>query len=208
MSANINQINPFCTACKCHETARTVCLKGKTNKRSNLVIFSDYPDYFADNAGRAYALDSGKILDWMLARMSVSPSDVSYEYTIRCYPKDTLPSTKAGRAECIAECAEYRFATIAKLKPKSIAVLGELSLEAFTGKTRIGQYEGQQVRAWEPVVADYCTQVWIGYGLTYILMFPSDSYRVFRTIFMAAKEAGLNPVIDPTVKPFKWNGVI
>lgn len=202
-----NQINPKCTLCPCHVSARTVCLKGKVAPRSRLVVFTDSPDYFADNAGRPYALDTGKILDWMFARMSVPSKDVSYEYTIRCYGKDTLPTTKAGRAQCIEECAQYRFATIAKIKPKAIAVLGQVSFEAFTGAGKVGEHEGRRLRAWEPVVRDFVDGVWCGYSLAYILISPSDAYRVFRVLYKAAEEAGLNPELDPSVPPFVWRNL-
>lgn len=206
----LNQINPDCKDCKLHSTAKAVCLKGRSldNSQKKLMVFTDHPDYFADNAKRPYAQDSGQILDWMFKRMSVNPADVSYEYTLRCYPAKSLPTTKAERAECIVECNQYRFATIAKHKPKSIATLGQVSLEAFTGKTKIGDYEGNRIKAWEPAVARYTNGIWISYSLVGILLFAGDTPRVFRTLFCAAGEAGLKPKLDPTIPPFKWPNIL
>lgn len=202
-----SQINPSCKDCKLYANAKTPCLNGRLHKGVRLLIYSDAPDYFADNAARSYSMDAGKILDWMLKRMSISPELVGYDYTLRCYPAKSLPTTKAGRAECVGECNHYRFANIAKLRPKAIVSLGQVSLEAFTGKSKVGDYEGQRVRSWEPIVSELVDGVWVGYGLTYILMFPSDSYRTFRVIYKAAEEAGLRPKIDSTVSPFRWSNV-
>lgn len=202
---NEHQINPSCTACVCHKGAKTICLKGRNvEEKKKLVVFTDHPDYFADHAGRPYSLDVRRMLDWLFLRMSVEPENVAYEYTLRCYPEKLLPSTKADRAVCIEECAEYRFATIAKLRPKVIVALGTVSLEAFTGRTKIGDFVERKIRAWEPVVRDFTEDIWIGYSINYILLAPSDTPSVFRTLYMAAKEAGLKPKIDSTVPAFQW----
>lgn len=204
------QINPKCTACKLHEFAspKSVCLCGRnTEVEKALVVFTDHPDYFADHSQAPYKLDVRNILDWMFQRMDVDPGMVAYEYTLRCYPQKSLPTTKAARAVCIEECAEYRFASIAKLKPKAIVALGQTSLEAFTGKTRIGEYEGRKIHCWEPVVRDYCDNVWIGYSINYILVSPSDTPRVFRVLYRAAEDAGLSPKLNPKIPPFQWRNL-
>lgn len=203
------QYDSKCKACVCHRTAGTksVCLKGKNVElgRKKLLVFTDYPDYYANGSGRGYTLDARRILDWMFARMSIDPGDVAYEYTLRCYAKDSLPSTKAERAVCIEECSQFRFASIAKLKPRAIATLGQTSLEAFTGKSQIGEWVERRIRAWEPVVREWIDGVWVSYSLNLILTnSPGDSPSVFRVLFQAAKEAGLRPVLNPSVPPFQW----
>lgn len=203
-----NQIKPDCKRCSCHETARTVCMRGHNSRDHRpLVVFTDFPDYFADNSGKPYALDTRRILDWMFRRMSVSPGDVALEYTLRCYsPK--LSKAKAGRAPAIEACSRYRFATIARLRPKAIAVLGQISLEAFTGKSKVGDHEGTRIRAWEPVVRDHVDEVWVGYSIAYCLISPSDTYRVFRVLYRAAEDAGLNPKLNPNIPPFIWRNLL
>lgn len=204
-----HQINANCTRCVCHKTAKTRCLRGRNaDGRRPLVVFTDHPDYFADNAGRPYSLDPKRMLDWLFARMSVDAERVAYEYTLRCYAKGSLPSTKADRSVCIEECASYRFATLAKIRPKAIAVLGQVSCEAFTGKTQLGAFVGRRLRAWEPVVRDCVSEVWIGYSINYILTSPSDTPGVFRVLFQAAQDAGLKPKLDPTVPPFQWRELL
>lgn len=200
-----NQINPNCTACPLNEGASCVCLKGKGESKGGLMVFTDYPDYFADRARKGYALDVGKILDWMFVRMSVDPREsVRYEYTLRCYAQKTLPTTKANRYACIQECNSYRFATIAKTKPKAIATLGQVSLEAFTGRTRVKDSNGLNIPVNEGIVRRHVQHVWVGYSIQYILLSPSETPDLFRVLWYAAQEAGLKPKLNPTVPPFVW----
>lgn len=203
-------IAPTCNACKLGSVCdhRSRGLNGlRSNKRKKLVVFTDTPDYFANHAHAPYKLDVRKMLDWLFARMSVDPEDVAYEYTLRCFPAKELPSTKAGRAVCIEECALFRFRALDRIRPKAICVLGNVSLEAFTGRTKIGDHEGRTIPCWEPVVRDHCDHVWVGYGINYILVSPSDTPRVFRVLYKAAEEAGLNPRLKPNVPPFKWRNL-
>lgn len=201
-----------CTRCKMSELCdhRSRGLNGiRSDRHRRLVVFTDYPDYFADHAHAPYKLDSRKMLDWLFERMSVDPNQVAYEYTLRCYPGRELPSTKAARAACIEECAEYRFHALARIRPKAIAILGQVSLEAFTGRTKIGDNNDRALPCWEPIVRDYCDHVWASYSLQSILgpHPPSDTPKVFRVLYRAAEEAGLNPELNPTVPPFKWRNL-
>ncbi len=207
------QINPKCTRCPLHQQAqpKSICLRGRIydkTQKPRLIIYTDSPDYISDNSGRSYTLDTGRILDWFLDRMSVSKSDVAYDYTLRCYPNKKLPTTKADRAALIEECSSYRFATIAKIRPRAVVGLGQTTLEAFTGKTRIGDWQGRSVLCWEGVVRDFAERIWIGYSLNYILAYPSDTPSVFRVIFRAAEAAGLKPKIDPSIPPFQWRNTM
>lgn len=203
-----NQINPNCTACSLHEGTSCVCLKGKMGVKGGLMVFTDFPDYFAERARRPYTLDVGAILKWFFQRMSVDPEQVTYEYTLRCYAQKTLPSTKAGRSVCIQECNQYRFATIAKARPRAIVTLGQASLEAFTGRTRVKDCSGLAIPTNEGIVRRYVSHVWVGYSVQAVLFSPSEAPDMFRTLFYAAQEAGLKPKIDPSVTPFKWPNIV
>lgn len=168
------------------------------------MIFTDTPDYFADNAKAPYILDLQRLLQFILGSMGVSMTQVAMDYTLRCYPAKDLPTTKAGRASCISECNEYRFASIAKVKPKAIVTLGETSLEAFTGKTGVKNHTEDPVRAWEGTVRKFVAHIWCGYSLAYVLVSPSAITKVFKTIWQAAEEAGLNPKLNPDEPVFHW----
>ena len=184
------------------------CLKGREadEPHPRLMIFTDHPDYFADHTKRPYAYDTGKFLDWLFKRMSIDPeTDVGYDYTIRCYPAGGLPKSKAGRAPYIEECSQHRFATIAKFKPKAIVAMGTATLEAFTGKAKMGDYHGTTLIPWEGAVREHTSILWACYSVGYALKSPSETPSIFRVLFRAAESAGLKPRLNPNVAPFKWS---
>lgn len=203
-----NQINPSCTACQLHEGTSCVCLKGKTGSIGGLMVFTDFPDYFAERARRPYTLDVGTILRWMFQRMSIDPDEITYEYTLRCYAQKTLPTTKAGRSVCIQECNQYRFATIAKARPRAIVTLGQTSLEAFTGRTRVKDCSGLAIPSNEGIVKRYVKHIWCGYSVQYALSTPSESVDLFRVLWYAAHEAKLKPKLNPRIAPFKFPNIV
>lgn len=212
MARSDNSINSECNWCPLHESAKSVCLKGRnTDKHRPLMIFTGHPDYFADNAGKGFSMDSGRILDNILMRMSINPDDVAYDYVLRCYPKKTMPSTKEGRSNCVRECNHYRFASIARVKPRAIVCLGGVAFEAFTGKSsnQLKQWLERECRAWEPVVGKYAKSVWVGYTLELILLkSAADTVSTAAAIWFAAEQAGLKPKVNPSVRPFEWQAFL
>lgn len=210
MTPTKTQCNSTCNRCKLHEYAhpKSVGLRGiRSGVRESLVLFVDHPDYFADAAHAGFKLDTKKFLDNALLRMSLDPERVAYEYTLRCYPQKSLPTTKAERAHCIEECSSYRFSAVRRLAPRAICVLGKTSIEAFTGRTFQGVELPNTVRVWEPVVRDYVPHVWCGYSVNYALVTPSAAPDIFRVIYHAAIEAGFKPKLDPAIPPFVWRNL-
>ncbi len=202
------QINKTCNACPLHKSAKSICLQGlRVESPRPLMIYAPHPDYFSDNAKRAFANDSGRFLDWVLARLSIPVDSVAYDYVLRCYPRGKLPTTKAGRAEYALECNHYRFANIAKVKPRAIVTVGGAAFELFTGKgsTLLKEHLERPVPAWENVVKRYSPNIFPAYSLEMILLkSPSDCVSLVRTVYNAAIEAGLKPRFNPVIKPFSW----
>jgi uracil-DNA glycosylase len=205
------QVNASCKRCKLHQYAhpKAIGLRGLNSLGPRkLVIFTDYPDYFADHAHAPYKLDVKELLFELLSRMSVAPEDVGFEYTLRCYPAKSLPGTKAERAGCIEECAAYRFNAILRTRPKALVALGKVSMEAFTGRSELKNSEGRKFANWEPIVREVVPEVWVGYSINYLLVSPSDTPRVFRVLYKAAEDAGLHPKINPKPFKFKWKNLL
>ncbi len=201
-----HQINPACTECKLHSNKGTaVCLKGVgVDEHRKLMIFADQPDYFANNAKRGFVLDTLDFWTYVLDCMSISPDDVAFDYTVRCYSKGGVASTKAERSPIILSCSSYRFKSIAKVQPKAIVVSGGTSLEAFTGKTKVGDFQEDCLKAWEGVVRKFVKHVWVCHSAAYGMASPASIIPIFRTVFQAAEEAGLNPKINPKAKNLQW----
>lgn len=188
-----------------HEHTDAVCLKGiGTDKHRPLMIFADYPDHFANKAKRAFVADVREFWEYILGSMSVSKDDVAFDYTVKCNIPKGVANTKAERAPIIMECNRYRFSSIRKVKPKAIVISGSVSLEAFTGKTNVGEYHESSVRAWERPVRDIVTNVWVCHSAMYAMSSPAATVPIFRTVFQAAQEAGLNPRLNPRFPNIRW----
>lgn len=201
-----NQINPACTECKLHEPKGTsVCLKGSgVDGKKKLMIFADQPDYFANNARKGFVLDVLDFWAYILSCMSISIEDVAFDYTVRCYNKAGVASTKAARGPIIIACSSYRFKSIDKVEPKAIVVSGSASLEAFTGKTKVSDYHENTVKAWEGRVRKHVPHVWVCHSAAFAMTAASESIPIFRTVWQAAEEAGLEPVINPSAINLVW----
>lgn len=202
---NIATIRSDCCRCPLHEEANTVCLAGRGAINAALMLFVDYPDSISDKAGRPFKLATGELLDWMFQRMSIDPAKIRYEYTLRCYPKNKkLISTKDKRDICFRGCNQYRYKVLKKIKPKAVVVMGNISLEAFTGRVKISEVQGLKIECNEPAVKEVIKEVWCAASPYQLLQVPSDTPNVYRVLFQAAKEAGLKPKINPEVKPYRW----
>jgi uracil-DNA glycosylase family 4 len=124
---------------------------------------------------------------------------------IKCFPKPNKAfGRKAHRAEMLEQCSVYRVATLQHHKPKAIVAMGTTACEAFMGSAEIKEYEGARWIPNEPFVREYVPAVWVCYSPAYAIQDPSQSVPIYRTLFSAAEEAGLNPVFDPTVEPYDY----
>jgi hypothetical protein len=82
-------------------------------------------------------------------------------------------------------------------------MLGTLGCELVTGSKEIGLWEGEK---WPPLgyfMKQIVPEVWIGYSAGYVQEKPSEAGGVFRVLWCAAEEAGLNPKVTQ-VKPFNF----
>lgn len=185
----------------------TVCMVGRGNPdTARLVIYLDHPSYMDDIRGKPFITDAGDLLRHFIARMGIDQQFVYMDYVLKCFaPKKMIPSQKADRLICIQACSKYRFATLQTMPNlKSIVAMGRMSLEAFTGNSEMKNFEGC---AWEPrefQIRDLGIQkIWIAYSPNYAFEKPAETPDLYRVIWCAAEEAGLNPT-ETKVPPFKW----
>lgn len=198
--------NPNCTKCtlsqSCNPKAR--CLKGEGGINGiSLAIYTDHPYFMDDRRKRGFTSEPADYLKWMLRRMSIPLDRVYMDYVAKCYP-GKLPKAWKEREPIVSACSEYRFATLQKLQPKHIVAFGELSCQTFIGKSKLGEFVGTYWQPVEPLIRKFCEKVWVGYSLAYPINSPSDAYQLFGLLWMAAEEAGLSPVVNENVQPFKF----
>lgn len=203
--------NPQCRLCDLHRSAnkRSVCLKGSGGDHPKLMLFLDHPNIVEDKRGRGAVSEGVEFLRWCFRRMSIDRADVYIDYVLKCYPSGNNKiikemKNKAKRQSFYEACSSYRIATLQLLKPKAIVVLGAKSCEAFLGGDKLKDWEGTTWIPDEPFVREYIDEVWVSYSPFHALKSPGESVEIFRVLWHAAIDAGLNPKIDKTVKPHDY----
>jgi len=195
-----------CQWCSLHKTARlqSRCLKGEGEVGARLVIYVDAPNFMDDRRSKPFVSEPADLLKYMLRRMSVPLSKVYLDYTVKCYPGKKVPSKKTERMMCVQQCNRYRIATLQLLFPREVVTFGGLSLEAFTGfpANSLKEHANAYWPPSDPRVACIVNRIWTGYSIGYPLQSPNEAHSQFGLLWMAAENAGLNPQIDPTVKPY------
>lgn len=198
--------NPSCTKCSLSETCnpKARCLKGEGGVNDiNLAIYADHPYFMDDRRKRSFTSEPGQFLRWMLRRMSIPLERVYMDYVAKCYPSK-LPKAWKEREPIVSSCSEYRIATLQKLQPKHIVTFGELSCQVFTGHSKLKEFVNANWPPSESWIRKFCQNIWVGYSLAYPTNSPSDAYQLFGLLWIAAEAAGLNPVVNESVQPFKF----
>lgn len=195
--------DPSCEECELHKRAKSVCLPSQGPKNCKLAIYLDNPTFLDDKRGKSFVSENAEFVKFCLKRMSIDPATVYMDYIVKCYPKK-LPGQKADRMACVNACSKYRFASLQALKNlKAMVVLGSLGCETITMSKEIGTKAGAE---WEPLssmMKKYIKHVWVGYSPGMLSEKPAEAGAIYRVIWKAAEEAGLNPTVA-NIKPYEF----
>lgn len=195
--------NYQCTDCVLHEKPRHRCMVSEGKWDCRLAIFLDSPGLVEDKRGRSFSSDGAEFVKYCLHRMSIDPALVYFDYIVKCYA-GKLPGQKGDRMQCVNACSQYRYAALASLqKLRAMVVLGSLGCETMTGVKEIGKRQGAE---WEPVsmlMRKYIKHVWVGFSPGLLKEKPSEAGSIYRVIFKAAEEAGLNPHVAQ-IAPYEF----
>lgn len=200
--------NPACRLCKLSNWAASVCLQGLGNPdTARLVILVGEPTYQDDLQRRSFVSDGAAILKNLFLRMSVDiETDVYFDYCVKCYGGKHMPKQKAERLACYEACSTYRFATLQNMpNVGAVVAMGKLAVEATIGVSELKHFEGE---SWTPSELDmrrHVPHVWVTYSPAYLLEKPAEIPNVYRVLFTAAAEAGLNPKPNLTAPHYVWD---
>lgn len=189
--------NPDCQLCELNETCKSVCLKGEYGDDVKLMIFLNYPQIVEDRRGKPMVSEEAELLRWLIKRMSVPLANVGVDFVLKCYTKGSKSfSKKAERMKMIEACFRYRIATLQHFRPKAVVVMGATACEAFLGSEKVASFEGTKWNPKEPKVREFIDKVWVTYAPGYALKSPAECVTLYRTLFAAAEEAGLQPKLN------------
>ncbi|HEY7693808.1 MAG TPA: uracil-DNA glycosylase [Gaiellaceae bacterium] len=143
-----------CTRCALSQ-GRTQVVFGNGHPDADLMFVGEAPGFHEDQQGIPFVGQAGKLLDKLLAGISLTRADVYVANTLKCRPpgnRDPLPEEKH-------QCEPWLFKQIELIKPKVIATLGNHATKQLTGKeTGITRIHGQPQQ--------------VAYGPTTVTIFP------------------------------------
>ena len=148
MPAELTQLHQTIRACKScglHAT-RTQAVPGVGPCPADVMIVGEAPGFNEDRQGEPFVGAAGKLLDTLLARISLSRADVFITNVLKCRPpmnRDPMPN----EAEA---CSPYLKEQVSLVKPKVVLILGRHALERLLpGQGSISRIHGSLIRRGE-----------------------------------------------------------
>ena len=125
---NVHDLDSFCQSiCQCQKcplgSTRTNFVFGLGNPHADIVFVGEAPGQQEDLKGEPFVGRAGKLLDKILAAVSLSRDDVYICNVLKCRPpqnRDPLPNE-------VDQCEPYLKAQLALINPKLIVALGRVA---------------------------------------------------------------------------------
>ena len=128
-----------CTRCRLAE-GRTQVVFGSGHPQADLMFVGEAPGFHEDKQGVPFVGQAGKLLDKLLAGISLTRSDVFVANVLKCRPpgnRDPLPDE-------IEACEGHLWKQIELIRPKVVATLGNFATKLLSGRpTGITRVHGQ-----------------------------------------------------------------
>jgi len=141
----LNQLHDTIRSCKncgLHAT-RTQAVPGEGPCPADVMIVGEAPGFNEDRQGEPFVGAAGKLLDTLLARISLSRSEVFITNVLKCRPpmnRDPMPN----EAEA---CSPYLARQLELIKPKVVLILGRHALERLMpGQGSISRVHGSLIK--------------------------------------------------------------
>lgn len=131
--------NHDCELCPLHETTERVCVMGKGNPASRVMIVGEAPGGNEERTGEVFSGRAGQLLSQCLDRAELSLDDCYITNAVKCRPPE---NRKPERLEA-KTCAEaYLTREIEEMRATHILLLGNEALQAVARKSGITKQRG------------------------------------------------------------------
>ena len=127
-----------CHLCPLYKTA-TQSVPGSGNPNSQIVFVGEAPGYFEDQKGLPFVGNSGKLLDKLLASISLNREDIFICNILKHRP----PQNRDPLPEEIKVCTPFLKAQLKAISPKIIITLGRFAMDFFIKNVQISRIHGQ-----------------------------------------------------------------
>lgn len=131
-----------CSNCSLSQT-RSNAVPGEGSTEADFVFIGEGPGFYEDRDGKPFVGQAGKLLDEMLASISLKREDVYITNMVKCRPpnnRDPLPIE-------IESCRPFLDQQIQMIDPKVLVTLGRFSFAKFFPGESISKSRGKP-RPW------------------------------------------------------------
>lgn len=132
-----------------------------------------------------------KLLVWSLQKLSLTADDVWVDYLWKCPLPKQLKKKELEVTHRICWTSHPR--AWGDAEDKVIVLAGNYSAE-FLASAKMADCHGKK----------HITGIWIAYSFLYLLMNPAECHPTACVLYKAAEEAGLSPVYNFDVPPFRF----
>jgi DNA polymerase len=132
-----------CTLCPLHRT-RTRTVPGQGSARPELLFVGEGPGAEEDQQGLAFVGRAGALLTRLIERMGFTREQVHIANIVKCRPTENGEGRKDRAPEPaeVQACLPYLREQIRILRPRVIIALGNVAVEALTGRRGITKLRG------------------------------------------------------------------
>lgn len=131
--------DPKCQLCRLSQTTKNVCILGKGNQRSEVMIVGEAPGANEEREGKPFVGKSGELLREMLEAKGFDEKDLFITNAVSCRP----PSNRTPSKGEIKACKKWLEYQIAMVKPRFVLLLGNVPLMSITGGAGITKRRGK-----------------------------------------------------------------
>ncbi|PIN76066.1 uracil-DNA glycosylase [Candidatus Woesearchaeota archaeon CG10_big_fil_rev_8_21_14_0_10_36_11] len=135
----LKQEYSICTKCSSLCKSRTQVVFGSGNQYADILFVGEAPGAHEDRLGIPFCGMSGKVLDELLASVSISRDTIFITNTILCRPENNRNPTK----EEVENCRQRLDTLIDIMKPKVIVTIGNFATERIIQKKGITVLHGK-----------------------------------------------------------------
>ena len=129
-----------CTQCSLRSTCSRVVF-GEGNAEADILFIGEAPGKKEDETGQPFVGSSGRILDKILADISIKRKDIYITNVCKCRP----PENRDPNPEEIQVCWPWLEKQIKIINPKIIITLGKYALNYFLPSAKISEMHGQVI---------------------------------------------------------------
>ena len=141
--------NHDCTECSLHEETERVCVMGRGDPASRVMIIGEAPGERESETGKVFSGRAGQLLDSHLRDSGLAELDPYISNVVKCRP---YGNRNPERIEWEA-CRQYLDAEIRAVDPRGVLLLGNVALRAVGRKSGITKHRGVRLQLRDPLLA-------------------------------------------------------